>query len=177
MPAALSTDLRWRVVWARDLDGKALPQIARDLHIGEKTVRRILKRFDVTGDVRAHQGKGGGLPTERSNTVMTYAQDMKLLELVTVLDDKSMLSEIQKHFVDATGVHASVSTICRAMRRLGYTRKKARRRRQQLAAPARLPARAALHVGSLLLRAHACSCTRSPFSATSCEPTSSTAGS
>ena len=46
---------------------------------------------------------------------MTYEQDMKLLELVTILDDKSMLTEIHHRFEVATGTYVHISVICRGM--------------------------------------------------------------
>ena len=127
MPAAFSKDLRWRVVWGRDLLDLSHAGIAQNLQLSERTVRRILNRFDATGDVRTHQGQRGGLQhAAPQNQKMTPEQDLKLLELVTILDDKSMLTEIHHQFYLSTGTDVHISTICRAMRRLGFTRKKAR---------------------------------------------------
>ena len=61
-----------------------------------------------------------------ANTIMTPEMDMKLLGIVTVMDDKSMLLEIFEQFCKDAGVAPHISTICRAMKRLGFTRKKVR---------------------------------------------------
>ena len=126
MPRSLSNDLRWRVVWARDGHGDTHAEVAQRLGISERTVERILKRFDETGDVRTWQGKRGGVSTAPWKQKMTYEQDMKLLELVTIMDDKSMLTEIHHQFYLSTEVDISISTVCRAMWRLGFTRKRVR---------------------------------------------------
>jgi hypothetical protein len=55
---------------------------------------------------------------------MTDEQCITLMELVTVLDDEAMLQEIHAQFCAKTGLDPHVSTICRAMRQLGLTRKK-----------------------------------------------------
>ena len=92
---------------------------------------------------------------------------MRLLELVTVLDDKSMLQEIRARYCLASGMEPAMATVCRAMRRLGFTRKKVAR--------LRCPATAHAHA----LTAAACprgrSCTASPASAMSTVRMSSTA--
>ena len=144
MGRALSADLRWRVVWGRDLLDLSIKTIARSLQINKRTVQRILRRFDATGAVRSFQGKPGGLEGEAGSKKMTYEQDMKLLELVTIMDDRSMLNEIALNFADATGTDVHISTICRAMRRLGFTRKKARRRTTHHASSGREPPRCPL---------------------------------
>ena len=58
---------------------------------------------------------------------MTHEQCLHLLELVTVLDDEIMLDELHEQFESYVGVEVSVSTICRAMHRLGFTRKRLHR--------------------------------------------------
>ena len=58
---------------------------------------------------------------------MTVDACKKLLELVTLLDDESMLTEIHEEFTTQYGVTCDVSTVCRAMARLGFTRKKLHR--------------------------------------------------
>ena len=94
MAPALSNDLRWRIVWAAVLDGQSRKEIAEHLQVSKRSMRRIVQRSVDTGNVYAATGTHGGLPRVPWNKVMTYEQDMKLLELVTTCDDKTMLTEI-----------------------------------------------------------------------------------
>ena len=51
MPGAFSEDLRWRIVW-HHLYKEANPEdIAEALYVSERTVRRIVALFLLTGDV------------------------------------------------------------------------------------------------------------------------------
>ena len=51
MPAALSKDMRWRVVKKSYMDEKSVAEIVSDLDVGSAFVKRVLKRFRETGDV------------------------------------------------------------------------------------------------------------------------------
>ena len=51
----------------------------------------------------------------------------RLLELVTIMDDETMLCEIHEEFCAQNGVTIDVSTVCRAMARLGFNRKRLHR--------------------------------------------------
>jgi hypothetical protein len=88
----------------------------------------VLRRFARTGEVATHQGRRLADP---ANTIFTHDEDMRLLELVTVLDDKSMLQEIRARYCLASGMEPAMATVCRAMRRLGFTRKKLHRLARQ----------------------------------------------
>lgn len=62
-----------------------------------------------------------------ANTVMNEEMCLKLLELVTLLDDESMLTEIHEQFVAKYGIEVDIRTICLAMAKLGFTRKRLHR--------------------------------------------------
>ena len=121
MPRALSDDLAWRVVWKRLMYAQTDDEIASHLLVHARTVQRVMRRFRETGNVATNVGRRLASP---SNVIMTFETDMKLLELVTLLDDKSMLQEIHSEFCALVGATPHISTICRAMRRLNFTRKK-----------------------------------------------------
>jgi transposase len=57
MPAALSKDMRWRVVKKSYMDEKSVAEIVSDLDVGSAFVKRVLKRFRETGDVATYQGQ------------------------------------------------------------------------------------------------------------------------
>jgi len=57
MSAALSKDMRWRVVKKSYMDEKSVAEIVSDLDVGSAFVKRVLKRFRETGDVATYQGQ------------------------------------------------------------------------------------------------------------------------
>ena len=114
-----------RVVTKHYLHGQSHKRIAADLApLSRSGVKRILRRWRTECTVATWQGRRHGPP---ANTVMTVEACKKLLELVTLLDDESMCSEIHEEFTTQHGVTCDVSTVCRAMARLGFTRKKLHR--------------------------------------------------
>ena len=48
---AYSEDLRWRMVWQREVLGKNYQEIASNLNVDSSTVWRITKLFKEQGDV------------------------------------------------------------------------------------------------------------------------------
>ena len=84
-----------------------------------KTVRRILKRFDDDGVVD---------PTEQKLGPERKLDAFEEMTLVQSLPNKTStyLDELQTDLYNSTGTIVSLSTICRTLRRLGFTRKKLR---------------------------------------------------
>ena len=113
---AYSSDIRWRIIWLRFGSEQSIRSIARRLQVGVGTVHRILRRFEATGDVQ---------PTGRS------ARDRKLdhlheLHIIGLIAENPgvYLDEICRVIFEATNVSVSSSTICRVLRRNGFSRKK-----------------------------------------------------
>ena len=82
-----------------------------------KTVRRILKRFDDDGVVD---------PTEQKHGPERKLDAFEEMTLVQSLLNKTRTDELQTDLYNSTGTIVSLSTICRTLRRLGFTRKKLR---------------------------------------------------
>ena len=49
--SAYSNDLRWRIVWQHEAQGKSLSAIAESLCVDKSTVSRILRLFHQTGQI------------------------------------------------------------------------------------------------------------------------------
>ncbi len=106
----------YRRCWARDVKG---PQAARTFGVGATSVKRYVKLAEegkslTPGKAPSKKGKLG------RSAMKLLEQDLHLRPAVTYeqrADD--LLCEL-------LGVRASKSTICRTVRRLGYTRKKDR---------------------------------------------------
>ena len=120
MPTAYSDDLRWRIVWLRIARDMSPSEIADLLCVGESTVRRYTSRFYASGSVsptQYHHGPDKLLDEFEQVTVMQC-----------LLDNPSMcLTELRDALFEASGRDVHLSTICRTVHRLGFTRQKLRK--------------------------------------------------
>ena len=112
--------LRWRVVWAVTLDGISLMKIPdTPLRVSLRTAQRIMKCFKAHRDVWPPSHSLARRPRRQ----MTEEDDRVLIRML-VSSPESMLKEHFREFCGRTGCLMHVSTFCRAVKRLGYTRKK-----------------------------------------------------
>ena len=56
---AYSDDLRWRIVWMKDVLGMKHSQVASLTLVSERTVQRYTKRFRATGSVSPFAKRNG----------------------------------------------------------------------------------------------------------------------
>ena len=114
---AYNCDLRWCIVWQKHLNNSSIREISRNLCVSPATVSRILARFERTGTVD---------PTKRSNNQVRLLHEHDIFLLVQlVCDNPSIyLGEVQFELQRATGTIAHASTICRTLKKLGFTRKR-----------------------------------------------------
>ena len=113
---AYSEDLRWRIVWQRIAQEKPYRDIAKSLNISVGTVHNTWQIFEATGDVSKK------VPEERER-VLDEHHEFLILGLLAVHPDM-YLSELCQYINSATGTLVSNSTICRVLKRHGYTKKK-----------------------------------------------------
>ena len=104
------------------LDGRlvqnmSLDSIASLMSISERTVRRYVTKFYQTGDIQ---------PKEHRNGPERLLGDFEQIILVQVLSENPSiyLYEVQEHLEGVFGVTISVSTICKTLKWMGFTRKK-----------------------------------------------------
>ena len=119
---AYSSDVRWLVVWKRFVLGKHHSTVTAELEgLTRQCQNTILQRFLQTGDVETWQGQGAARP----HRVIDAEADLFLLG--NVLDDTTArLSERATSLRLATGKEVHISTLSRAMRRLGMSRQRVR---------------------------------------------------
>ena len=97
------------------VQGLSYKNISELLFMCEKSVQRYLALYKSTGSVSPHQQKFG------PNTVLSEFEVFTILQSLIV----KPLSEIQHQLLSATGKLIHPSTICRAIKQQGLTRKKA----------------------------------------------------
>ena len=118
MPRPYSEDLRWRMIFQRLFYERSYAEIASQLFVCPETVRRTISTFLNTGDVKpCNIGRATGsitLGPHEEYIIMDYVLRTPQIQL----------HEIANHVLNATGSSFGPETLCRAVHRLGLTRKK-----------------------------------------------------
>ena len=116
MAPPYSMDLRWRIVWLKIVEDMSAGAIASLMNISERTVRRYVAMFYQTGDIQ---------PKEHRNGPQPLLGEFEQLILVRLLSENASiyLYEVKHELELMFGVSVSVSTICKTLRRMGFTRK------------------------------------------------------
>lgn len=119
MGAALSEDLRWRIIETWRKRKLTTPELAERFGVGEATVKRLKKRFLKTKSVE-RSPHGGGTPRK-----IGPEQEAIVAALVQAHPDWRE-DQYSDHLAKHHNIHASAVTVGRAIRRLGYSVKKRR---------------------------------------------------
>ena len=117
MPGAYSADLRERVLLACEHGKLSRARIAKVFRVAESTVYRWLQTWRTEARREARPHAGGPAPRLDAATLG------KLETIVAEANDLS-LAEYAARLSERTGVAASGPTVCRALQKLGLSRKK-----------------------------------------------------
>ncbi len=112
-----SEKLRLAIVRAFNDEGFTYAQIARLLDVGEATVSRTLRLFRETGGVTPRPRGPGRQSAIRGDV----AKELK--RLVKQSNDATS-AELRETLIARTGVKTSISSVKRALKRLGFSSKK-----------------------------------------------------
>ena len=114
---AYSVDLRKKIVNAVRR-GRPKAEVARIFGVGISSVKRYMKMAEVDGSLNPKKAPGKKRKLDESG-MMFLEEDLRARPTATY--------EQRANFLDALlGMRVSKPTICRAVKRLGYTRKKDR---------------------------------------------------
>lgn len=116
--SAYHEDLRWRMIWQREALGLSYHEVAKNLGVDMSTIRRTLKIFKTTGNVRKRP-----YPKERCTRKLTLPAQLLILQLV-IQKPTMYLNEIQSELETNLLLHISVPTICKFLHQWGFTRQK-----------------------------------------------------
>ena len=122
MPRAYSDELAWRVILRWREYGHSVTQISDPEHgldVSRAFVYDVIKRYEMTGDVKTHQGHGAD---PLASCALTRYEDHQIVALI-IKSPRVTLKEHRAQFLLDTGVLVSYSVFCRAVARLGYSRK------------------------------------------------------
>ena len=115
---AYSEDLRWRMVWQREVLQHGYDIIGSNLGVDRSTVIRNVALFRATGTVSKKK-----YPKERAARELTTPAQLFVLNLV-VQRPGIYLHEIQEELEASLMVTVSLSTICRFLQTSGFTRQR-----------------------------------------------------
>jgi transposase len=133
MGAALSEDLRWRIVEAWRKRKLSTPELAERFGVGAATVKRLKKRFLKTKSV-VRSPHGGGMPRKIG------PEQEPIVEALVQAHPDWREDQYAEHLAEHHGIDASAVTVGRVIRRLGYSVKKRR------SSPKRKTGRTSSHV-------------------------------
>src|SRR5262245_12403545 len=128
MPAALSEDLRWRIIKAWQRKRSSAVELAEQFGVGEATVKRLKRTFRETKGVK-RKPRGGGMPR-----IITPEQESIVEALVQQYPDWSE-DRYAQYLAENHDIHASGVTVGRVIRRLGYSVKKSPSSRRSATGP------------------------------------------
>lgn len=121
MPSPYSTDLRERVVRAWETGQGTQAELAALFDVTEKTIRNWLKRKRESGTVEPlPMGGARGEPlidADGEQFIREYVQDIPSITM----------AELAEAYGEQREVTVSQDTVRRAVKRLGFTKKKSRR--------------------------------------------------
>jgi putative transposase len=130
MAGAYSQDLRARVLAAAHDGRHSYGALAALFRVGESTIRGWLRRERDTGSSAPKPHAGGAPPAVAGPAA-------EALKALVDARPAATLAELADGLHAATGRRPSVSTVCRACRRLALRRKKNQPRRQRAGARGR----------------------------------------
>ena len=116
--SAYSEDLRWKMVWQREALGLTYHEIASNLNVDKSTIVRVVKLFQLTGQVSKRQ-----YPNNRAYRELTAAAQLFIMNIV-IERPGIYLREIKEELENFLMLDISVSTICKFLHKSGFTHQK-----------------------------------------------------
>jgi len=115
---AYSNDLRWRMVYQVEVQGKSCREVGGNLGVHPSTVCRTIALFNTSGNVDKAK-----YPPNSGTAVLTEIGKTIIIE--TVLDKPDiLLCELKQTLIAETGTCVDVSTIWRFLQVSNFTRQK-----------------------------------------------------
>ena len=113
-----SEDLRWRMIWQREVKGLQVTKVATNLGVDPSTVSRIVAQFRCLGVVHKKRHPSNKVCTKLTETI-------KVCILHLVLNRPGIyLHEIRRDLLANTGADVSLSSICKFLKKMRFTRQK-----------------------------------------------------
>ena len=122
--SAYSEDLKWRMVWQREVMGLKLEDVAKNLGVDTSTVSRIMKFFRETGSVAKQ-------PYHEGRAFHKLTDDIKLYILQLVLDNPGIYLNYRHKSAKLQG-WKFLWQLCNFLYQQNFTRQKMKLRATQI---------------------------------------------
>ena len=109
MPNPYSLDLRWRVIWLYLSHNLSTAAISQLVCVSEKSVRRYIARFELTGDVQPVPHRHG------PQRLLGNLEQLVLLRIITE-NPGIYLHEVGEKLLEMFGVTVASPTICKTLK-------------------------------------------------------------
>jgi putative transposase len=117
MGASYSEDLRRCIIKASEQGKQSARELAKRFEVGKTFVNNLLNRYKETGNLTAKPHGGGEKP-------QLNGEDLDWLKAKVEEKNDSTLEELRQELKSIRGKEVSLSTICRALKKVGLKRKK-----------------------------------------------------
>lgn len=117
MGAAYSEDLRRCIIKGAEGGQESVRALARRFEVGKSFVSRLIQQYRETGSLSAKPHGGGEKP-------QIGLENLAWLKAKVVEQNDITLEELCKELEESKGINVSQSTMCRALQKIGMTRKK-----------------------------------------------------
>lgn len=117
MGAAYSEDLRRCIIKGAEGGQESVRALAKRFEVGKSFVSRLIQQYRETGSLSAKPHGGGEKPQIGS-------EHLAWLKAKVVEQNDITLEELCKKLEESKGINVSQSTMCRALQKIGMTRKK-----------------------------------------------------
>jgi len=117
MGAAYSEDLRKCIIKGSEDGQQTVRELAKRFEVGKSFVSRLIQQYKETGSLTAKPHGGGERP-------VIGTEDLNWLKVKVVEKNDITLEELCKELEISKGIKVSQSTMCRALQKIGMTRKK-----------------------------------------------------
>jgi len=111
----VSEDLLWRAVFLL-IDGHSIRSVSQRLQLHRATVRKAWHLYQACNEVKT--------PARAKRETILNNNDMAYLDHLVEVENNLFLDEYADKLLIARGKHVSISTVYRALKKLGHSRRK-----------------------------------------------------
>lgn len=113
-----SEDVRWRIIWQRFAQDRSNHEIAENLSIDASTVKRIIRKFESTGNVTKK-----AYPSEKASRKIVEPIQFFILHLL-MRRPGVYLREIRREVMANFQLELTESALCKFIKRMKFTRQR-----------------------------------------------------
>lgn len=114
---AYSVDLRQKIIDVRQAENLSIRALAHRFQVSKNFIENLLRLYRENGNVQPRPHAGGARPK-------LNAEQLNQLEALVERHNDATLAELGEMLHQVTGIHLSITTIHRQLKKMGYDLKK-----------------------------------------------------